>query len=60
MACAGSKCKSHFKGLTHLYDVHKLAFNSINVARSAIPSLLFHDSKLGEEYPNFPVYAGCI
>ena len=36
------------KFLTHLYDVHKLAFNSINVARSAISSLLFHDSNLGE------------
>ena len=36
------------KFLTHLFVVDKLAFNSINVARSAISSVLFDDSKIGE------------
>ena len=35
--------------LSHLFHVDKLAFNSINVAKSAISTLLFHDCKLGED-----------
>lgn len=36
------------KFLTHLFCVEKLAFNSINVARSAISSVLFDDHKLSD------------
>ena len=34
--------------LTHLFYKEKLAFNSINVARTAISSFLWSDNKVGE------------
>ena len=35
--------------LSHLFHVDKLSYSSINVAKSAISTLIYYDSKLGEE-----------